>query len=73
MDQPGKVSNPARGQLNRENNIPLSPYAPDNLVSRDGFSRPVPSRVVQITLKCLRYTCTVLLLEPIVIIKTVVQ
>ena len=24
MDQPGKVANPARGQLNRENNIPLS-------------------------------------------------
>ena len=23
-------------------NIPLSPYAPDKLVSRDGFSRPVP-------------------------------
>ena len=45
MDQPGKVANPARGQLNRENNIPLSPCVPDNLVSRDGFGRPVPSRV----------------------------
>ena len=33
---------PARGQLNRENNIPLSPCVPENLVSRDGFSRPVP-------------------------------
>ena len=22
--------------------IPLSPYAPENLVSRDGFSRPYP-------------------------------
>ena len=42
MDQPGKVANPARGQLNRENDIPLSPCAPENLVSRDGFSRPVP-------------------------------
>ena len=42
MDQPGKVANPARGQLNRENNIPLFPYAPENLVSRYGFSRPVP-------------------------------
>ena len=42
MDQPGKVTNPARGQLNRENNIPLSPCVPENLVSRDGFSRPVP-------------------------------
>ena len=42
MNQPGKVANPARGQLNRENNIPLSPCVPENLVSRDGFSRPVP-------------------------------
>ena len=42
MDQPGKVVNPARGQLNRKNNIPLSPCVPENLVSRDGFSRPVP-------------------------------
>ena len=43
MDQPGKVANPARrGQLNRENNIPLSPCVPENLVSWDGFSRPVP-------------------------------
>ena len=42
MDQPGKVANPARGQLNRENNIPLSPCVLENLVSRDGFSRPVP-------------------------------
>ena len=35
-------ANPARGQLNRENNIPLSPCVPESLVSRDGFSRPVP-------------------------------
>ena len=42
MDQPGKVANPARGQLNKENSIPLSPCVPKNLVSRDGFSRPVP-------------------------------
>ena len=43
-DQPGKVANPARGQRNRENNIffSLSPLAPDNLVSRDGFGSPVP-------------------------------
>ena len=34
MDQPGKVANPARGQLNR--------FAPENLVSRDGFGSPVP-------------------------------
>ena len=42
MDQPGKVANPARGQLYRENNIPLSPCVLENLVSRDGFSHPVP-------------------------------
>ena len=43
MDQPGKkVANPARGQLNRENDIPLFPCVPENLVSRDRFSRPVP-------------------------------
>ena len=42
MDQPGKVVNPARGQLKRENYISLSPCVPENLVSRDGFSRPVP-------------------------------
>ena len=41
MDQPGKVANPARGQLNRENNIPLSPCVPENLVARPA----VPSRV----------------------------
>ena len=42
MDQPGKAANPARGQLNREKNIPLSPCLPENLVSGDGFSLPVP-------------------------------
>ena len=42
MDQPGKVANPARGQLNREMNISRSPFAPENLVSRDVFGSPVP-------------------------------
>ena len=42
MDQPGKVANTVRGQLNRENNIPLSPCVSEILVSRNGFSRPVP-------------------------------
>ena len=42
MDHPGKVANPARGQLNRENEYPLSQCVPETLVSRDGFSRPVP-------------------------------
>ena len=40
MDQPGKVANLTRGQLNRENEY--SPCVPENLISRDGFSRPVP-------------------------------
>ena len=41
-DLPGKVANPARGQLNRENEFSPSPFAPENLVSRDGFGSPVP-------------------------------
>ena len=42
-DQPGKVVNPARGQLNnRKNDFSLFPFAPENLVSGDEFSRPVP-------------------------------
>ena len=45
MDQPDKVANPAGGQLNREeNDFSLSPFAPKNLVSRDGFSRPIPRK-----------------------------
>ena len=44
MDQLGKVANPARGQLNRENSIPLSPCVPENLVSRDRFSRSIPRK-----------------------------
>ena len=43
MDQPSKVANPARGQLNREENeYSLSAFAPANLVWRDGFGSPVP-------------------------------
>ena len=42
MDQPGKVANPAHGQLNRGKKKSLSAFAPEKLVSRDGFSRPVP-------------------------------
>ena len=30
MDQPGKVANPARGQLNREIDVSLSAFAPEN-------------------------------------------
>ena len=42
MDKPGKVANLARGQLNRDFLFSLSPFAPEKLVSRDGFGRPVP-------------------------------
>ena len=45
MDQPGEVANPARGQLNRENEyFPVCPrpFAPENLVTPDAFGRPVP-------------------------------
>ena len=42
MNQLGKVANPARVKPNRVINIPLSPFAPENLVSRDGFGSPVP-------------------------------
>ena len=41
-DQPGKVANPARRQLNRENEYSLSTFVPENLVSRDGFGSLVP-------------------------------
>ena len=55
MDQPGKITKPAGGQLNRENevslqmhpwwlqamNISLSPFKPENLVSRDRLGSPV--------------------------------
>ena len=43
MDQPGMVANSARGQLNRgkKGKKSLSPFAPENVVSPDRFSRPV--------------------------------
>ena len=37
------MPNPTRGQLNRENNIPLSPFAPENFSRETGSA--VPSRV----------------------------
>ena len=42
MDQPGKVANPPRGQLNRINEFSLSPFVHENLVSPGWFSRPAP-------------------------------
>ena len=53
-----KVANPTRGQLNRENNIPLSPCVPENLVSRDGFSRPVPRASLLISILRLNLVLT---------------
>ena len=56
MDQPGKVANPARDQLNRENEyyISLSVFAPEKLVRRDGFGSPVPRQpahsIIRLTL-----------------------
>ena len=48
-----KVANPARGQLNRENELfpVLVPFAPENLVSRDGFGSPVPRRPVHLRIQ----------------------
>ena len=43
MDQPGKVANPARGQLNRENEyFPVPVCACEFGLARRGFSRSVP-------------------------------
>ena len=46
LDQPDMVANSARGQLNRKNVFPLSPFAPENLVSQDRFGRPVAYRTL---------------------------
>ena len=46
-DQPDKVANPIRGQLNRENVSP-SRFALENLVSRDGFGSPVPRQLARL-------------------------
>ena len=43
MAQPAKVTNPAPGQLNSENVVFLTPFAPENLVSRDRFGRSYPA------------------------------
>ena len=58
MDQPVKVANLARGQLNMENNIPLSPCVPGNLISRDGFSRPVPRQPAHLSILRLNLVLT---------------
>ena len=42
VNQPGKVAYPARGHVYGKMNISLSPFAPENLVSRDGSGHPAP-------------------------------
>ena len=42
MDQPGKVPILLVVGRTGKMNIPLSPFASENLVSRDKFDRPVP-------------------------------
>ena len=48
------VSNLAIAQLNREKIVPLSPFAPENLVPRDNFDRPFPQPVVRLDLMLTR-------------------
>ena len=40
--QPGVVANSACGQLNREEKNTLSPFAPENLISRFSLGFPIP-------------------------------
>ena len=48
-NQPVKVANTARGQLNREDEYsPLSLFAHDNLVAQHGFDSPVPRQPVHL-------------------------
>ena len=48
MEQPGKVANPVRGQLDREINISLSASVPENLVSLGEFGSPIPRQSVHL-------------------------
>ena len=43
-NQLDRATNPTGGQLNKDFFFPLSPFAPENSVSRDGFGRPVPCK-----------------------------
>ena len=51
MDQPGKVAN----------EFSLSPFAPENLVSREGFDRPVLRQPVSLLLDTQAESVTILL------------
>ena len=42
INQSGVVANPARGHLNEGNEFSLSPFAPENLVSRERFGCSIP-------------------------------
>ena len=65
MDQPGKVANPARGQLDRENeHLFPCPCSRLRLVSRDGFGRPV-SRQPALSLHSSRIWCLLTRFLPI--------
>ena len=50
MDRPGKIANPAHVQLNKENEncISLSAFAPEHLVTPDGFDSPVPRQLAHL-------------------------
>ena len=71
MNQPSKVANPVRGQLNREINIPLPVFASENLVSRDGFGSPVlhqpahPQTQAESGITTKQFTRTFLPVQPI--------
>ena len=53
VGQPGKAAIPDRGQLNKENELSLPPFTPENLVSRDGFGRPFSTLRVNLGIWCL--------------------
>ena len=55
---PGEVDNPARGQLNRENEYFPSPFAPKNLVSRNGFGSAVPRQPAHLSILTLNLVLT---------------
>ena len=47
--QPGKVANPSRGQqLTGKMNYSMSSFAPENLVSRDGFGGPISRQLAHL-------------------------
>ena len=45
MDQPSMVAQPARGQINKDDDFFPGPVRAENFVSRDRFGRPVPHSI----------------------------